>query len=430
MARTRSEFVLRLSFFVSAVALAFLSSCATAPTAYVEPAPLSPAARTALNLQVHDAVWQMVHDKYFDPHFRGVDWDAMRTKYRDQAAAAQDDAQLYAVLDHLCHELKESHLAPLPPLRTHEIRTEYRMAVGMGWTALDGRQVVTEIVPNGPAEEAGVQAGWIITTCEGQPMHDGPPLRPAPGRSVTYGFLDLKNEPRAITFQPQLLKFDQLVSRELPGGNRYLRFDRFGPDTLHWLSEQLKEHRHAPGVILDLRENPGGYVVAFQLAVGEFFDHRVTTGRFVRRNGRTKDARNLSLLPARYAGKVVILTSGATGSAAEIFTHVLQYHGRATVVGRRTAGAVIVSRTWPLPGGGTLQIPVQDYRGLDGRRLEGRGVLPDIGVPEPDLADLRTGRDPDVESALSALGQPERRPGTLTAASGSAAMAARVIGLP
>jgi carboxyl-terminal processing protease len=372
----------------------------------------------------------MVNDKYFDPQFRGVNWQAMRTKYRDQAAAATDDTQLYAVLDRLCHELRESHLSPLPPLRTHEIRTDRRMAVGMGWMALEGRQVITEIVPGGPAEEAGVQVGWIVTSCDGQPMPDGPPLAPRLGRPVTYGFLDLKNEPRNITFQPQLLKFDQLVSRELPGGNRYLRFDRFGPDSLHWLSDQLKEHRRAPGVVLDLRENPGGYVVAFQLAVGEFFDRRVGTGRFVRRNGRAKDSRNLSLLPARYPGKVVILTSGATGSAAEIFAHVLQYHGRATVVGRRTAGAVIVSRTWPLPGGGTLQIPVQDYRGLDGRRLEGRGVLPDIGVPQPALADLRNGRDPDLERALGALGQPPQRNHTLTATAGNPDIAARVIGLP
>ncbi len=393
-----------------------VTGCSTVPTAYVEPAPLSASVRTALNLRVFDATWQLVHDKYFDPDFRGMDWAALGRQYRPLAAAAADDAALYHVLNRLCLELKESHLVPLPPVRTHEIRIARRMAVGMGWTRLDGRAVVTELVPGGPAEAAGVQPGWIIAAVEGRPPAGEAPRSPGPGRPVTYGFLDLENKPHDITFQPQLLKFDQLVSRELPGGARYLRFDRFAPETLHWLSAQLKAHRDAPGVVLDLRENPGGYVVAFQLAVGEFFDHRVATGRFVQRNGRVKEAHNLSLFPARYAGKVVILTGEGTGSAAEIFTHVLQYHGRATVIGRRTAGAVIVSHYYKLPGGGTLQVPVQDYRGLDGRRLEGRGVLPNVSVPAPRLADLRDGRDPDLETALATLDSHPARAGTLAAA--------------
>lgn len=384
-------------------ALALLSGCASAPTAYVEPAPLGASARTALNLQIHDATWQLVNDKYFDPKFRGVDWAALRTHYRSAAAAATDDAGLYLVLNRLCHELKESHLSPLPPQQTHEMRTARRMAVGMGWIALEGRQVVTDLVPGGPAEQAGVQAGWIVVSCEGRPLLDGPPISPQPGRPVTYGFLDLKNLPRNITFQPQLLRLTQLVSRELPGGHRYLRFDKFNRESVSWLSQQLKEHRDAPGIVLDLRENPGGYIYTFKLAVGEFFNRRVAMGQFIRRSGRISQAHGLPFFSARYPGRVVVLTSAATGSAAEIFAHVLQHKGRATIVGRRTAGAVIVSRSYPLPGGGTLQVPIQDYRGLDGRRLEGRGVLPDIGVPQPGLDDLRNGRDPDLETALAAL---------------------------
>lgn len=391
-----------------------VTGCTSIPAAYIEPAPLAAADRTALNLQVYDAAWQLVHDKYFDPKFRGMDWAALRTQYRPAAAASAGDRELYQVLNRLCLELKESHLTALPPQRTHEIRVARRMAVGMGWVQVEDRQVVTELVPGGPADQAGVQPGWIVTACEGRPLTPAAPASPPPGQPVTYSFLDLANVPHDITFQPQLLKFDQLVSRELPGGYRYLRFDRFGPDTLHWLSTELKQHRRAPGVVLDLRENPGGYVVAFQLAVGEFFKRRVATGRFIRRDGRVKDARNLSLFSARYPGKVVILTSEATGSAAEIFTHVLQYHGRATVIGRRTAGAVIVAHNYRLPGGGTLQVPVQDYRGLDGRRLEGRGVLPNITVARAGLADVREGRDLDLETALATFGVP--KDGTLAAA--------------
>jgi carboxyl-terminal processing protease len=395
--------------------LAF-SACSTAPRAYVEPPPLNAADRTALNLKVHDAVWQLVKDKHFDPNFRGVNWDDMRTKYRSAAAAAKDDAELYRVLDRLCSELHESHLVPLPPQRTFEIRTARRMAVGMGWMALEGRQVITEIIPGGPAAQAGVQPGWVLVACEGRPLTEAPPISPQPGRPVTYTFLDLKNELRTVTFEPELLPLvEQQVSEALPGGYRYLRFDKFDRQTLLWLNRELKAHRDAPGVVIDLRENPGGYIYTANLAIAQFFDHTVSTGSFVRRSGSVSEGHGWPLFSAKYRGRVAVLTGAATGSAAEIFAHVLQYEKRATIVGRRTAGAVIISRTYPLPGGGTLQLPIQDYRGRDGQRLEGRGVMPDVGVRPLGLADIRKGRDHDVETALTTLGVPAS--GTVTAAS-------------
>lgn len=389
------------------IVLSFLwlgfAGCATPLTAYREPAPLAPRARTALNGQVFDTAWQLVNEKYFDPHFRGVNWVAMRAHYRPAALAAKDDSALYLVLGQMCGELRESHLTPLAPRRTHEIKTDRRIAVGMVWRLLDGRHVVTEVIPGGPAADAGVEAGWFIVSRNGQPLDDTMPFVNYANETVTYGFVDLDNHARAIEFKPEPLKIQQLASRELPGGHRYLRFDRFDRESLRWLSEQLKAHHDAPGVVLDLRENPGGLVVVFQLALSEFFDRRISTGEFVRRSGRVTRSKGLSFFSAHYPGRVVVLTSAATGSAAEIFAHVLQHEGRATIVGRRTAGAVIVARDYALPGGGRLQIPIQDYRGLDGRRLEGRGVIPDIGVPMPALADLRTGRDPDLEMAVAAL---------------------------
>ena len=107
----------------------------------------------------------------------------------------------------------------------------------------------------------------------------------------------------------------------------------------------------------------------------------------------------------------MVLTDGSTASAAEIFAHVLQYYKRATVVGRRTGGWVLLSFDYALPDGGRLVVPEQDYLGLAGQRLEGRGVTPDVVVPAPSLADLRAGRDPDLEAALTLLRQPDSAPG-------------------
>ena len=105
---------------------------------------------------------------------------------------------------------------------------------------------------------------------------------------------------------------------------------------------------------------------------------------------------------AEYRGPVVVLVDGATGSAAEIFAAVLQDHGRATGVGRRTAGEVLASWFYRLPDGGELQLSREDYVAPKGRRIEGKGVEPDIVVPRR-LEDVRAGRDVELERAVEVL---------------------------
>jgi carboxyl-terminal processing protease len=394
----------RLSVLVLALVL-LAGGCALAPTEYREPPPLTVAERADYNRRVFERTWELVNEKYFDAKFRGVDWPAMRTKYRPEAAAAVDDTALYQVLNRLCAELKESHLAAISPRRAHEYRTEHRASVGFRMQMIEDRRVVTDVVPGSPAAAAGIKTGWLVASRNGAPLQEKDPYLPKLGQPVAYEFIDADDQPHSLTMEPQLLDFDQLDSRGLADGYRYLRFDEFSHKSLHWLSEQLKAESTAPGVVIDLRNNPGGNMLALNVALAEFFPRKVAAGRMIKRNGREQENQSLSWLSARYGGRVVILTDNSTGSAAEIFSHVLQHHKRATVIGRRTAGAVIVSRNYELPGGGRLQVPVSDYIGADGRRLEGRGVTPDVALPSPTLADLRTHHDPDLEAALHALQQ-------------------------
>jgi len=383
--------------------LLFAAGCATAPTEYREPPPLAAADRSRHNLRVFERAWELVNAKYFDAKFRGVDWSATRVEYRPEALAAQDDATLYTGLNRMFAELKESHLAAIPPRRAHEFSTAHRASIGIRLRLLEGQRVVTDLVPGSPAAIAGVQLGWLVATRNGAPLKDSDTYFPQLGQPVTYGFLDEHDQPHTLTLEPQLLNFDQRESKSLNEECLYLRFDVFSRQSLHWLSEQLKAHATTPAVVIDLRNNPGGNLLALNVAVAEFFPRRVPVGRTIKRNGRERESESLSWLSARYAGRVVILTDHNTGSAAEIFSHVLQHYKRATIIGRPTAGAVILSRFYSLPGGGTLQVPIQDYLGLDGQRLEGHGVIPDQLTLTPTLAQRRTQQDPDLTAALQAL---------------------------
>lgn len=397
----------RFAIGLALVALGF-AGCATIPTEYREPAALTAEARATLNLRVYDRAWELVNEKYFDKDFRGVDWAAMRGKYRTEAQGAPDDAALYRVLGKLCAELPQSHLAALAPRDVHEMNHEHRPAVGLRWIEIEGKWVVTDVLPGGAAAEVGVQVGWIGKSRDGRSINARERNLSQVGRPVVLGFLDLQDRLVTVSLEPRLLDFDRRISRELAGGFRYLRFDSFGFASLRWLSAELKAHRTALGVVIDLRQNPGGVVAANVMAVEEFFDRPepVPMGRFVRRDGKERETSGFALFSARYAGRVTVLIGPGSASASEIFAHVLKNEKRATLIGRRTAGAVIVSRFFGLPGGGRLQIPVQDYVSVDGERLEGRGIEPDITVPPAALADWRAGRDPELQAALAELAKP------------------------
>ena len=382
-----------------------VSGCATTPAPRVSLAavPVEQRARAEGNVRVFDRVWGLVADWHYDPKLHGVDWPAAGLKYGAEAAAAADDQALYAALGAMVGLLKDSHTHALSPTQTKERRTETRARTGFYMTRVEGRWIVSELVAGSPAELAGVKTGWVVVARNGTAFGERSEARPQVGEVAQWEFLDDRDQPVALAIVAESLstKPRQEV-RVLAGGVVYLRFDAFDPADRRWLSDQLKTNRAAPGVVIDLRRNPGGGTISLGITIGEFFDRAVDCGTFITRGGYRGGKSSWQMGSARYGGSVVVLVDGATGSAAEIFAAVLQEHGRATIVGRKTAGAVLATWYHGLPDGGELQLSRQDYVTPKGRRLENAGVAPDVKVVRT-VADVRAGRDVDVEAALRVL---------------------------
>ncbi len=389
---------------LAVVALA-LSGCTTTPAPRVSLAavPVEQRARAEGNVRVFDRVWGLVADWHYDPKLQGVDWAAAGLKYGAEAAAAADDKALYASLGAMVGLLKDSHTHALSPTQTKERRTQTRARTGFYMTRVEGRWIVSELVAGSPAELAGVKMGWVVVARNGTAFGERSEARPREGEVAQWEFLDDRDQPVALAIAAQSLstKPRQEV-RVLAGGVVYLRFDAFDTADRRWLSDQLKTNRAAPGVVIDLRRNPGGGTISLGITIGEFFDRAVDCGTFITRGGYRGGKSSWQIGSARYGGSVVVLVDGATGSAAEIFAAVLQEHGRAAIVGRKTAGAVLASWYHGLPDGGELQLSRQDYVTPQGRRLEKEGVEPDVKVVRT-VADVRAGRDLDLEAALRVL---------------------------
>lgn len=406
------------------LSLAFaLGGCTSLPQSRVSLAdvPAAEVPQAARRLEIFHRVWDLVNRRHFDPRHNGVDWEQAAAKFGPLVVAAPDERALYRTLNEMLGLLQDSHTHALTPVQARERRTQQRVRTGFNLARAEGRWVVTEVLPDSPAEQAGVKAGWIAVTRNGQPLGPGIDFRPREGEVAQWEFLDESD--RTVTVSPRATRLStasRQISRELSGGMLYLRFDEFDSKDRQWLSRQLKQHADAPGVVIDLRRNPGGETFSLGIAIGEFFDHAVDCGTFISRSGGRSVKHSWQFGSARYAGKVVILIDGPTGSAAEIFSAVLQDHGRATLVGRRTAGAVLASWFHRLPDGGELQLSLEDYLAPKGRRIEGQGVEPDVTVPRT-LADIRTGRDRDLETALQILGG-ESVPKVNAAAAGTASL--------
>ena len=382
-----------------------LAGCVSTPAPRITIAglPAAQVSRAEDNVRVFERVWSLVKDAHFDPKLQGVDWEAAGAKYGAEAAAAVDDKALYVALNAMVGLLKDSHTHALPPTQAKERHTQVRARTGFNMTRLEGRWAVNELLPGSPAETAGVKPGWLVVARNGEKLGVRNDFRPRDGEIAQWEFLDAQDQPvaLALTARPLSTKPRQEV-RALPGGLVYLRFDAFDTTDRRWLSNQLKAHRDAPGVVIDLRRNPGGGTISLGITIGEFFDHSVDCGAFITRGGYRSGKSSWQIGSARYAGRVAVLVDGATGSAAEIFSAVLQEHGRATIIGRKTAGAVLASWFHSLPGGGEMQLSRFDYVTPKGRRLEANGLEPDVPVQRT-LADLRAGRDADLEAALRVL---------------------------
>jgi carboxyl-terminal processing protease len=203
------------------------------------------------------------------------------------------------------------------------------------------------------------------------------------------------------------------VARVLPSGYGYIKLDLFSGAVAKQFREALARLGNVPGLILDLRGNPGGDFDSVLAIANSFFSEKVSFGRVIARSGRGPSLMLRMLgVPSRlevgassnqvYAGPVIVLVNEASGSAAEIFAAGMQENRRAAIVGRQTCGCVLGSVAHPVKGGGEVDISEFGILTASGRKLEGVGVMPDVKVPLT-LDDLRHHHDATLTEALAVL---------------------------
>lgn len=263
----------------------------------------------------------------------------------------------------------------------------------------DGWLTVSAVLDGSPAQRAGLKPGDRFLLIDGVPARDMPLLeaigrmRGAPGTRVRVALRRNHVEDaieRELT--REMIAIRAVDARVLEDATVMLRLRVFQETTaseLHRALEQstaaCEKHGGIRGMVIDLRDNPGGLVAAAVDVADEF----LSDGMIVETRGRGD--RVLQTQNATRAGTqpdypVVLLVNARTASAAEILAGALRDHERAVVVGERTFGKGSVQNIIGLPDGSAIKLTTARYYTPSGRAIQARGIEPDVAVAESSSA--------------------------------------------
>jgi carboxyl-terminal processing protease len=383
-------------------------------------------------LAVFDDLWETIEDRYYDPRFNGVNWQAKRISFRPAAAKATSTHEFYELMRQMIASLRDAHTRVYSPDEKFDWWNPRFVTVGLGVREIGNVPVVVQVEPNSAAAKTNIRAGDVIVSIDNVPvakfieqrlenagagvdertryrsvasMFDGPA-----GTSVKVGWSTQDGKVKSAVLQRYWTQRELGFSMQRKGKLAILRIDAFTQSVALDFSKALPPALDgAEGIVLDLRANGGGDAEAMADVASLFLDDGINLGRFADRSGAAFElqtySKRLWRVPQLSHIKLplVVLTSESTSSAAEIMVAALQARRRARVIGSGTCGCVLAIRTrHALPDGGVLDVSEFDYRTASGARLQDVGITPDE-FTRITRSDIYSHRDPTLTAARKFL---------------------------
>ena len=254
----------------------------------------------------------------------------------------------------------------------------------------DGFVKVVTPIDDTPAQRAGMKAGDLIIrlddkTVKGLTLTQAVKLmRGEPGSDIILTIVrEGASKPLKITITRAIIKVTSVKSRSLDKGYGYVRITQFqsrtGDNLAEAISKLKDENDGLKGLVLDLRNNPGGVLNA-AVSVSDAF---INKGLIVYTEGRTSDSDNKFHATAGDLIKgapLIVLVNGGSASASEIVAGALQDHQRAVILGTQSFGKGSVQTILPMNNGTAVKITTARYYTPNGRSIQAEGIVPDIKV--------------------------------------------------
>ncbi len=321
-------------------------------------------------------------------------FERIRAQYVEEV---ETDELIEAAIDGMLTSL-DPHSSYLSPDDAEQMRVQTRGefgGLGIEVTQEEGFVKVVSPIDDTPADEAGIEAGDFITHVDGESilgltLDSAVELMRGPvGSEIVITVVrEGEPEPFDITIIRDTIKLTAVRART-EGTSVVLRVTTFNDQTFPNLKEGLEEQIEEAGgidkvngVVLDLRNNPGGLLTQAIKVSDAFLDE----GEIVSTRGRDpQDGERFNATAGDLTqGKpIVVLINGGSASASEIVAGALQDHNRAIIVGTKSFGKGSVQTVMPLRGDGAMRLTTSRYYTPSGRSIQALGVSPDIIVEQP-----------------------------------------------
>jgi carboxyl-terminal processing protease len=308
--------------------------------------------------------------------------------------------------------------------------------IGIEISVEDGVPKVIARIDGTPAAKAHLEPGDLIVGIGGQSTQGMDSarvinaIRGKPGSAVTLMISRGDRAPFEVTLQRDIIRPSSVTSELEPEGFGYVRISQFVDDTPKNFKEAIETLKrqaggHLKGLVLDLRNDPGGLLPSAVAVAGDFLQG----GTVVTIRGRRSSDNQVLKSEARddlLAGMpIVVLINAASASASEIVAGALQDHRRVTVMGTQSYGKGSVQTVIPIKGRGALWLTTALYYTPNGRSIQDEGISPDVMVEAPKDTQIESG----IRLSENALSGAIANPGSLGGKS-SATNAKRSAAIP
>lgn len=362
----------------------------------------------------------------------------LESRYVDEKAVSSD-VLLEKALKGMVSSL-DPHTVYLPPsdLKDFQSDTSGRFGgIGIVLSQTSRFLEIVEILPDSPAARAGIQPGDVLYGIDDEPIT----IKNAQElvnriRGLAGSILSIEIVPAAVVaseklnegkikypltqkkiktvkykLQREVIRNSSVSNFKLADGYAYVRVEMFQEDTAEAFDRALTNFEDQTGgklkgLVMDLRDNPGGLFDQAVRVVDLFLD----SGIIVSTTGREKGSQSVEHASKRSTHPympMVVLVNEKSASSSEIVAGALQDHGRAVLMGATTFGKGSVQQIVPLPNGGGLKLTIARYYTPKGRSIQAKGIIPDIVLPsgkqtEKKEKDAKVRKEADLEGHIDA----------------------------
>lgn len=347
----------------------------------------------------------------FSNNVSNVDWSSLNEVYNKLASSYNGEIDEKVVVEGakkgLVEALGDVYTVYMTPEDSSDFYNDLHGNVGSGigveMGLRDGYVRVLRTLPDNPARKAGILAGDILYKVDGEEVWSlsaDEISKRVRGETGTEVEITVVRDGKEKTFKMTRETINNVSAYvDYDGKTAIITVTRFDNDTGTKVQAFAQEFasKGINKVILDLRNNGGGYVSAAQDLLSLWLDNQKVLEQKSKHYGNTTSNTSAGRAILKDM-KTIVLVNGSTASASEIVAGALQDYGKATILGEKTYGKGVVQNLFDLSGGSTLKVTTAEWYTPNDRSINKEGITPDV-VVERSYEDINAMRDPQLDKA-------------------------------